>query len=68
MQFPIGQDVGFVKAHLQRVLGVPASDQTFTVAGQVMIDPLSLRDYDVILTNKPGSVVEIDVRVAADAK
>jgi len=40
----------------------PAAAQTFTLAGRVMIDPLSLSDYDAVVARK--GPVDIEVKVA----
>lgn len=45
--FPIGQDIAFLKGHLQRERGFPIEKQIFSAGGQVLIDPLSLRDYPI---------------------
>lgn len=53
MQFPLGQDVAFLKGYILRQKNVPIPAQAFSVvdddgSSKVLIDPLSLADYKQI--------------------
>lgn len=57
LQFPLGQDIAYLKFSLEREKSIPVGSQTFTLVGddgatsstsQTLIDPMSLADYPAI--------------------
>lgn len=44
--FRLGQTVELLKAHVERHFGIPMHAQELRLDGQLMLDPLSLLDYE----------------------
>ena len=63
--FPLGQDIGFLKAHVAETNGIPSSSIVFTLGGITLIDPLSLADYEAIV--KGAAVGPVEVLVSSSA-
>mmetsp|Transcript_6095 Transcript_6095/g.19417 ORF Transcript_6095/g.19417 Transcript_6095/m.19417 type:complete len:120 (+) Transcript_6095:1-360(+) len=57
-EFKGGQTVEVLKSYLQTEFDIPMHDQALTLGGTVLIDPLSLNDYDGF---RGGGVVDVTV-------
>lgn len=55
--FRIGQTIEFLKATIEEELDVPAGSQTMFLGDTLLIDPLSLTDYNV----PDGATIKVNV-------
>ena len=61
--FSMGQTIQMLKAHVETEYGIPMSVTQLSLEGKILIDPLSLNDFQEI---DPSQILVLDVQVPSE--